>query len=72
MYTDVHKAIRADPSKKRDAKELGNYKTRDKPKDDKAKVEPKRFKRRKLATAQKKARVHQKLASAIKKKQAKA
>jgi len=58
VYTAAHKAIRGDPMKKRDAKELGSFKTRDKPKDPHAKYE---HKRRKISVQQRKARVRVKL-----------
>jgi large subunit ribosomal protein L5e len=59
MYSAAHKAIRADPAKKRDPKELGNTKTRDKPKPDK--FPKKDHKRRKLSVQQRKARVRVKI-----------
>lgn len=59
LYTAAHKSIRADPLKKRDPKELGFFKTREKPKSDK--IEKKDFKRRKLSVQQRKARVRVKL-----------
>jgi len=66
MFSGAHAAIRKDPAKKRDAKELGNFKTRAK-----AKTEPekKSFKQRKTSVQQKKNRVVQKLTSAARKAQ---
>jgi len=59
LYAAAHKAIRADPLKKRDPKELGNNKTRDKAKPD---SHPKKdHKRRKISVSQRKARVRVKL-----------
>jgi large subunit ribosomal protein L5e len=59
LYAGVHKAIRADPTKKRDPKELGFFKSRDKAKPD---TFPKKdFKRRKISVQQRKARVRVKL-----------
>jgi len=63
VYTEAHKAIRADPNKKRDAMELGYHGKREKPRDDKAKHEKKHFKRTKNSVQQRKARIVQKLAA---------
>jgi large subunit ribosomal protein L5e len=59
MFSAAHAAIRKDPLKKRDAKELGSFKTRSSAKP--AKVEKKRFKKAKTSVQQKKNRVVQKL-----------
>jgi large subunit ribosomal protein L5e len=59
MWTAVHKAIRADPTKKRDPKELGHFKTRAAPKP--AEFPKKDHKRRKISVQQRKARVRVKL-----------
>lgn len=59
VYTKAHKAIRADPTKKRDPKECGLFKTRDKPKP--AEFPKKEHKRRKISVQQRKARVRVKL-----------
>jgi len=62
MYKKLHDAIRKDPTKKRDAKELGSFKTRDKPKDANTKQETsKRFQKAKISVKQRKARIRQKL-----------
>lgn len=60
MYADAHAAIRADPNKKRDAKEVGNGKTTDR-KRDPAQVKHKRWNRAKTSVQQKKARIRQRL-----------
>jgi len=59
MYLAAHKAIRADPNKKRDAKELGNFKQRTKPKP--ATVEKKDYRHHSLSLQQRKSRISQKL-----------
>jgi len=59
MYLACHKAIRADPNKKRDPKELGNFKTRTKPKP--ATVEKKDYRHHSMSLQQRKSRVTQKL-----------
>jgi len=69
MYAAAHKAIRADPHKVRDGKDRGNFLTRDKPKDSKAEVAKKWFRRQKISVQQRKSRIIQKLTS---KKKAKA
>jgi len=51
IYKNAHKAIRADPTKARDAKELGNGKVREKPKE----IVKKRFNPAKLSVQQRKA-----------------
>jgi len=61
MYKAVHSAIRADPLKKRDASEWGNFKTR--AKGAKVSKEKKSFKKAKLSVRQRKARIVQKLAA---------
>jgi large subunit ribosomal protein L5e len=61
LYTEAHKAIRADPLKKRDPKELGHFKTRDKPKPKDEKYPKKDHKKRKLGVQQRKARIRVKL-----------
>jgi len=70
VYAGLHKAIRADPSKKRDGLERGHFKTREKAKDAKAAFPKKHFRSTKISVAQRKGRVKQKLA-AIQKKAAK-
>jgi large subunit ribosomal protein L5e len=59
VYAKAHKAIRADPTKKRDPKELGHNKTRAGPKP--AEFPKKDHKRRKVSVQQRKARVRVKL-----------
>jgi len=56
QYKEVHKAIRADPVKKRGALELGNFKTRKEPKKEKVVYpKPKKpFHRKKLTNSQRK------------------
>jgi large subunit ribosomal protein L5e len=61
VYASAHKAIRADPLKKRDPLELGYFGKRDKPKDAAAKPTKKRFRPGKLSIEQRKARIRQKL-----------
>jgi len=63
MYKKLHDAIRKDPTKKRDAKELGLFKTRDKPKDAKAAPVKKRWQPAKISIKQRKARIRQKLSA---------
>lgn len=59
LYAAAHKAIRADPNKKRDANQLGSFKVRTTPKP--ATVTKKSFAKKGLSLQQKKARVVQKL-----------
>jgi len=66
-YTAVHTAIRADPLKKRDAKELGNWKLRKEPKKEGAKYSGK--KTRKLTLSQRKNRIKQIITARLKKQQ---
>jgi len=61
MYANSHKAIRDDPTKKRDALELGYFAKRDKPKDSSQKATKKRFRPSKISIEQRKARIRQKL-----------
>jgi len=61
VYTKAHAAIRADPFKKRDAKELGRFKTRTTPKTGKETYAKKKFHKSKLSIEQKQARIRQKL-----------
>jgi len=65
-YAAVHKGIRADPGKKRDAKELGHWKVRKEPKKDGAKYKAKR-QTTKLTLSQRKNRIKQIVASRFKK-----
>jgi len=66
LYTEAHKKIRADPNKARDAKELGYFGVRTKPKG-KEVPEKKKFNRKpKLSSAQKKGRTKQKVLAALK------
>jgi large subunit ribosomal protein L5e len=65
-YTAVHKAIRADPTKKRDAKELGHWKVRKEPKKEGAKHKA-RPQTRKLTLSQRKHRIKQIVAARLKK-----
>jgi large subunit ribosomal protein L5e len=58
LYAAAHKAIRADPLKKRDPLELGRFKTRDAPA---AAPVKKRFNRAKISAKQRAARIKQKL-----------
>jgi large subunit ribosomal protein L5e len=66
IYTALHKAIRAEPTKKRDPLERGHYKSRDKAKDAKATYPKKNHRQVKLSVAQRKGRVKQKLAAILK------
>jgi len=66
-YSAVHAAIRADPLKKRDAKELGNWKLRKEPKKEGAKYAAK--KSRKLTLSQRKNRIKQIITARLNKKQ---
>jgi len=59
MYKAIHAAIRADPLRKRDASEVGSFKTR--AKGDKVSKEKKSFKKAKISVQQRKARIIQKL-----------
>jgi len=59
LYLAAHKAIRADPNKKRDANQLGRFKTRSKPKP--ATVEKKDYRLHSLSLQQRKSRISQKL-----------
>jgi len=59
LYTAAHKAIRANPTKPRDATQLGRFGVRSKPKP--ATVEKKDFRKKGLSLQQKKSRVAQKL-----------
>jgi len=67
VYTALHKAIRADPVKKRDPLERGHYKSRDKAKDSKTTYEKKHFHKQRISVSQRKGRVKQKLAAIHKK-----
>jgi len=64
MYTDAHAAIRADPLKKRGAKERGSFATRDKAKDPKAVYPKKTFGAQAISVQQRKARIKQRLVAA--------
>jgi len=59
LYLAAHKAIRADPNKKREATHLGRFKTRSKPKP--ATAEKKDFRKPGLSLQQRKSRIVQKL-----------
>jgi len=61
LYASAHKAIRADPNKKRGDMELGFFGTRQKakPKDYKAGVKAKRFNRSKISLQQRQGRIRQ-------------
>jgi len=59
LYTAAHAAIRADPNKKREEKQLGRFKTRTGKKSDK--VEKKDFRKKSLSLQQRRSRVVQKL-----------
>jgi large subunit ribosomal protein L5e len=61
VYKKAHEAIRADPFKKRDAHELGYFKTREKAKDANAKIVPKKYNKDKISVSQRKNRIAQKL-----------
>jgi len=61
LYSKVHKAIRADPLKARDGKELGHHKIRAKAKDPKEVHAQKRHRRQRVSVQQRKARVRTKL-----------
>jgi len=64
MYTDAHAAIRADPLKKRGAKERGSFMTREKAKDAKAVYPKKRFGSQASSIEQRKSRIKQRLVAA--------
>jgi len=64
MYTDAHAAIRAEPFKKRDAKERGSFMTREKAKDPKAKYPKKAWGPQAISIEQRKARLKQRLTAA--------
>jgi len=64
MYTDAHAAIRADPLKKRGAKERGSFAIRDKAKDPKAVYPKKTFGAQAISVQQRKARIKQRLVAA--------
>jgi len=69
LYAAAHKAIRADPNKKRDDKQLGRFGTRTKPKE--KEVVKKSFAKHRLSLQQKRSRVVQKLtAKGVKKPEA--
>jgi large subunit ribosomal protein L5e len=59
VYTEAHKAIRADPLKKRDPLELGFHKKRSAPKDPKAVVAKKKFGQQPISVEQRKNRIKQ-------------
>jgi len=59
LYTAAHAAIRAEPNKKRDDKQLGRFKTRTTKKSDK--VEKKDYRKKSLSLQQRRSRVVQKL-----------
>jgi len=63
LWANAHKAIRADPNKKRDPKELGNFQERKKPRAAADKYPKKDWKPRKISVAQRKARIRQKLSA---------
>jgi len=65
-YAAVHKAIRSDPLKKRDAKELGSWKTRKEPKKEGAKFAQKP-QSKKLTLSQRKNRIKQIVSARLKK-----
>lgn len=67
IYKALHKAIRADPTKARDATERGHFKSRDKPKDPKATYEKKHHRAQRLTIALRKGKVKQKFAALQKK-----
>jgi len=69
QYAAVHKAIRADPVKKRGNTELGNFKVRKEPKQEKAEYPKKRYKRSKpkITLSQRRDRIRSKLISRQKK-----
>lgn len=64
MYTEVHKAIRAEPFRKRGAAERGLFKKRATPKDPNFKFPKKRFSSAALSVQQRRARVKRKLLDA--------
>jgi len=61
LYTNAHKAIRADPSKQRDGLELGYFGKREKARDPAKKPTKKRYRLPKMSIEQHKARIRQKL-----------
>jgi len=68
IYQAAHKAIRADPNKKRDPLDLGYFKKRSTPKDPKAAVPKKRWGLARRSVQQRHATIKQKLtAKGIKK-----
>jgi len=64
MYKKAHTEIRADPNRKRGQTERGSFKTREKPKDEKAVYPKKHYQRQPIARAQHKARIRAKLLAA--------
>jgi large subunit ribosomal protein L5e len=68
LYAAAHKAIRADPNKKRDASDLGYFGKRQQPKDPKATYPKKKWQLSRRSVQQRKATIKQKLtAKGIKK-----
>jgi large subunit ribosomal protein L5e len=63
IYAEAHKAIRADPNKKREPTEMGYFGTRQSPKDAQAKPAKKRFRPAKISVQQRKNRIKQKLSA---------
>lgn len=63
IYESAHSAIRADPNKARDPKELGLFKTRATPKDANATYPKKQWQAKKISVQQRKDRIRQKLAA---------
>jgi len=61
VYKKALAAIRKDPTKKRDSKERGHFKTAEKPRDPNKKFVKKRFQKVKMSVQQRKARIKQKL-----------
>jgi large subunit ribosomal protein L5e len=61
LYAAAHKAIRADPSKKREATDLGYFGKRKAPKDPKAVYPKKQWKLTRRSVEQRKATIRQKL-----------
>lgn len=69
-YSALHKAIRADPVKKRSPTELGNFKTRKEPKKAGVTYPKKHYNRQKISLSQRKNRIRQIITARLAKKEA--
>jgi len=61
-YTKAHAAIRADPTKARDPKELGRFGKREKPRTGNETYEHKKYQQQKISNEERKAKVVKRLA----------